>query len=75
MSIWEDILEKEEEVERPCQRQKCAWLLKWHLICRLSIPGGSVVAGDTSSIPGSGRSPRGGNGNPFSYSCLESPMN
>ena len=29
---------------------------------------------DTGSIPGSGRSPRGGNGNPFQYSCLENPM-
>ena len=31
-------------------------------------------AGDTGSIPGSGRSPREGNGNPFQYSCLENPM-
>ena len=31
-------------------------------------------AGDTGSIPGSGRSPGEGNGNPFQYSCLESPM-
>ena len=28
-------------------------------------------AGDRGSIPGSGRSPGGGNGNPFQYSCLE----
>ena len=28
---------------------------------------------DTGSIPGSGRSPGGGNGNPFRYSCLENP--
>ena len=27
--------------------------------------------GDTGSIPGSGRSPGGGNGNPFQYSCLQ----
>ena len=27
-------------------------------------------AGDTGSIPGSGRSSREGNGNPFQYSCL-----
>ena len=27
-------------------------------------------AGDVSSIPGSGRSPGGGNGNPLQYSCL-----
>jgi len=25
-------------------------------------------------IPGSGRSPGEGNGNPFQYSCLENPM-
>ena len=30
--------------------------------------------GDLSSIPGSGRSPGGGNGNPLQYSCLENPM-
>ena len=45
--------------------------------------GGSVVknlpavAGgvrDMGSIPGSGSSPRKGNGNPLQYSCLEDPM-
>ena len=30
--------------------------------------------GDPASIPGSGRSPWGGNGNPLQYSCLENPM-
>ena len=30
-------------------------------------------AGDLGSIPGSGRFPRGGHGNPFQYSCLENP--
>ena len=30
--------------------------------------------GDLGSIPGSGRSPGEGNGNPFQYSCLENPM-
>ena len=29
---------------------------------------------DVGSIPGSGRSPRGGNGNTHQYSCLENPM-
>ena len=29
---------------------------------------------DASFIPGSGRSPGGGNGNPLQYSCLENPM-
>ena len=30
--------------------------------------------GDTDSIPGSGRSPGGGNGNPLQYSWLKNPM-
>ena len=30
--------------------------------------------GDTSSVPGSGRSPGGGNGNPLQYSCPGNPM-
>ena len=47
------------------------------------FPGGSVVknlptnaedTGDTGSIPGLGRTPGGGNGNPFQYSCLENLM-
>ena len=31
-------------------------------------------AGGMGSIPGSGRSPGGGNGNPLQYSCLGNPM-
>ena len=44
------------------------------------FPGGSEVkasawnAGDLGSIPGLGRSPGEGNGNPLQYFCLESPM-
>ena len=44
------------------------------------FPGGSEVktsasnVGDPGLIPGSGRSPGEGNGNPFQYSCLENPM-
>ena len=46
----------------------------------LGIPGGSdgkvfaCNAGDLGSIPGSGRSPGEGNGNPLQYSCLENSM-
>ena len=29
--------------------------------------------GDLGSVPGSGRSPGGGHGNPLQYSCLENP--
>ena len=44
------------------------------------FPGGSEVkasacnAEDLGSIPGLGRSPEEGNGNPLQYSCLENPM-
>ena len=44
------------------------------------FPGGSVVdslpanAEDAGSIPGSGRYPGEGNGNPLQYSCLENTM-
>ena len=31
-------------------------------------------AGNMGSIPGSGRSPGGGHGNPLQYSCLENPI-
>ena len=31
-------------------------------------------AGDTGSIPGLGRFPGEGNGNPFWYSCLDNPL-
>ena len=44
------------------------------------FPGGSegkayaCNVGNPGSIPGSGRSPGEGNGNPLQYSCLENPM-
>ena len=49
----------------------------------MGFPGGAAVknlpdnardAGDRSSIPGWGRSPGGGNGNPLQYSYRENPM-
>ena len=33
-----------------------------------------LVGGGLTTIPGSGRSPGEGNGNPLQYSCLENPM-
>ena len=53
----------------------------------VGFPGSSVVkkkkknppanvrdTGDVDSIPGSRRSPGGGNSNPLQYSCLDNPM-
>ena len=45
----------------------------------LGFPGGSdgkesaCNSGDLGLIPGLGKSPRGGHGNPLQYSCLENP--
>ena len=55
--------------------------LYFYLFLFLSFPSGSdgkesdSNAGDLCSIPGSGRSPGEGNGNPYQSSCLENPMN
>ena len=46
----------------------------------MDFPGGSdgkestCNTGDLGSVPGSGRSPAEGHGNPLQYSCLENPM-
>ena len=67
--------------------QLSLWGLHWELTSIWSHEGGfagsSVVRNppanaeareDTGSIPGLGRSPGEGNGNPLQYSCLENPM-
>ena len=38
-----------------------------------NLPANAGDTGDLGSIPGWGRSPGGGNGNPLQYSCLENP--
>ena len=53
---------------------RCSKELHFPLVVRTSL---LINAGDTrdpGSIPGSGRSPGGGNGNPLQYSCLKNPM-
>ena len=54
------------------------FLLRWHLYSwasqvALVVKNPPANTGDSGSIPGSGRSPGGGNGNPLQYSCLENP--
>ena len=50
-----------------------------HSFPPLGFPGGSdakasaYIVGDLGSIPGPGRSPGEGSGNPLQYSCLENP--
>ena len=56
------------------------WQFLKKLKLKVGFPGGSdgkasaYNAGDPGSIPGSGRSPGEGNGNPLQYSCLENPV-
>ena len=64
----------------PTKRNRLAeWIQKQDLNVWF-IPGGSdgqesaCNAGDLGSMPGLGRSPGEGNGNPFQYSCLENSM-
>ena len=58
----------------------CFFFFKYLLNKNRVYYGGSEVkvsawnAGDPASIPGLGRSPGEGNGNPLQYSCLENPM-
>ena len=56
------------------------WTTWLDLYSSRGFPGGTAVknppanAGDSGSIPGSGRCPGGGNGNPLHYSCLGNPI-
>ena len=58
----------------------CVGVLQYNLKYMFDFPGGSdgkasvYNAGDQGLIPGSGRSPGEGNGNPLQYYCLENPM-
>ena len=39
-----------------------------------NLPANAGDGRNAGSVPGSGRLPGGGHGNPFLYSCLENPM-
>ena len=62
------------------QRRKCGYVnITQEYTCK-GFPGGSdgkepdCSSGDPGLIPGLGRSPGEGNGNPLQFSCLENPM-
>ena len=40
----------------------------------VNLPANAGDSEDAGSIPGSGKPPGGGNGNPLQYSCLKKPM-
>ena len=55
------------------QRERYIWASQLALVVKNS-PANAGDVGDAGLIPGSGRSPGGGHGNPLQYSCLENPM-
>ena len=57
------------------------WPLQFVTVCVTQVallvknpPANAGDVSDTGLIPGLGRCPGGGNGNPLQYSCLENPM-
>ena len=71
-----------EHMQRLKQQCISVFYLSFYVLvnCKRGFPSGSegkasaCNVGDPGSIPGSGRSPGEGNGNPLQYSCLEKPM-
>ena len=70
--FWHGVLGSDYPLSVRRKRRKCDTVI--------SFPDGAEVkvsarnAGDPGSIPGSGRSPGEGNGNPLQYSCLKKSM-
>ena len=72
---------KSQAVHRCCSLPSHLWINASHK--HRGLPGLSVVkestcnaenAGEMGSVPGSGRYPGGGNGNPFQYSCWDNSV-
>ena len=61
--------------EQHIWKHTCGWpTISYGLPQCLSSKESACSSGDTSLIPGWGRSSGGGNGNPLHYSCLENPI-
>ena len=56
------------------KKKSTSWASQVALVVK-NPPASAGDIRDVGSIPGSGRSPRGGHGNPLQHSCLENPMN
>ena len=73
---------KKDKLQAPLSPKITLFFLRKYeiFLLRQGFPGGAEVkasasnAGDPGSIPGSGRSPGEGNGNPLQDSCLENSM-
>ena len=65
---WTEERSRPQLMELQIVRHDCSTMVE-----RLKNPPEMRETGGEGSIPGRGRSPAGGNGNPFRYSCLENP--
>ena len=50
------------------------WATQAALVVKKNLPANAGNVRDPGSIPGLGRPPGGGHGNPLQFSCLENPM-
>ena len=75
-TVWSELLTKKDITAAPRQWRSLAKMEIYdHKINTLRISSESACnEGDLGLIPGSGRSPGEGNGNPLQHSCLENPM-
>ena len=60
---------------QPKKKVLCQQMLLWAFPDDSDGKESTCNVGDLGLIPGLGRSPGGGYGNPLQYSCLENPMN
>ena len=77
---WSRICLPRQKMQERSRLHPWAGKILWSRKRQPTFPGGAEVkasacnVGDLGSIPGSGRSSGGGNGNPLQYSCLENPI-
>ena len=77
---WLDLFAVQGTLKSLLQHHSSKASIFWCLAFFWGFPGGSDCkasacnAGNLGSIPGSGRSPGEGNGNPLQHCCLENPM-
>ena len=80
LSLWIPLQDSTFKMANTFKRNITFPGIKFFYIYICNFPGGSdskasaYNMGDLGSIPGLGRSPGEGNGNPLQYSCLENPM-
>ena len=74
-------VKSESEVTQLCPTLRNPWTAGYQAPLSMGFPRQEYWSGlplpdvkDTGLIPGSGRLPKGGHGNPLQYSCLDKPM-